>query len=344
MKKAFLFILTVALLLPVFPSAVFAANINISGFKMDSDYLNYGQICHINGSISSYYNLKTVEAIVYTSNGNFVTSSKDSNIGKPSYSIRSSKVDNGLSFGSISPGSYYLIVKATDTKGTSVSSSKFYFTIIGSLEINNLKIEYSSIYMGSGCNILGKITSKKNITKVRAVIERDKDFEGLYEEVGSPCVYNPKCKSIDIVSSPINSNLKFGNKAPGLYRVKVEAWDESGAKVTATSTTTIIRGVKIEANLATTTITKGCGCNVEGTIRTGSRITEAYGKIVQGNDTLYESKHITSGSKRKIDIKSSKINFDLPFGKLAKGSYTLVIYAKDYQGYEQTIRISFKVV
>lgn len=235
LKKTLIFFLMVALILPAFSDTAFAANIFIGDFSMDTTCIDYKHSCHINGSISSSNNLKTVEAIVYKkSTKKKVTSSKQTNINKPYYSLRSSKVDNDLKFANLSGGSYYLVVKATDSQGTTVSKS-IDFTITNSnLKITGLDTAKGSITKGSGCSIIGKISSNYTITKVRAVIEQ-KGYEGNYKEVGKAYVYNPNKKSIVIKNSPIDKNLKFGKLASGKYRVKIEVWDKTGSRRERTS-------------------------------------------------------------------------------------------------------------
>lgn len=200
------------------------------------------------------------------------------------------------------------------------------------LKITDLKTAKSAITMGQGCSITGKITSNYKITKVTGYIERDKDFEGQYEVVGKSYSYNPNAKSVTLKNSKLDKNLKFGDKAPGKYRVRVVATDSSGKKVTAISPVMYIQGLKIEAKLATTSIKYKSACNLTGTIRTDNRIEKAYAVIYKGkseskNNVVKQSKTYST-IYRHLDI-GATINYDLKFGELAKGTYTLVIYAED---------------
>ena len=216
------------------------------------------------------------------------------------------------------------------------------------LTIANLKTAQTAITMGRGCSITGKITSNYKITKVKATFLRDKDFEGQYETVGTPYTYKPNKKSYELKGSAVDKNMKFGNLAPGKYKVKIEAWDASEKKITKYTNVFYIEGLKIDAKLATTSIKKGSACNLTGTIRTDNRIDKAYAIIYKGTTVKAANEVMRSKTYstiyRHLDI-GATINYDLPFGKLSKGTYTLVIYAEDEVLVPQvTKKITFKIV
>jgi len=233
------FLFAVVLLVAALPEKAHAAgprfsNIaieGISGFRL-RPFTSH----HISGTVTSGtgYNLNYVEAAVYSrSTGKRVTSGIYG-IGKGSFSIRSSQVDNNLRFAKLAPGNYDLKITAADTKGNKASTS-VYFYIASDLNMTNLSV--SNYHMTPGCayNIYGTITSDYKITKVCASIQHFIGQEGIYKDVTSVVTYKPNAKTVNIVNTPINKDLKFGSlpaDSKYMYRVKIQAWDDSGTTIT----------------------------------------------------------------------------------------------------------------
>ena len=235
------FLFAVVLIVAVLPSKALAAgprfsNIAIEG--IEGYRLRPFTSHHISGTVSSGtgYNLNYVEAAVYSrSTGKRVTCSGIYGIGKGSFSIKSSQVDNGLKFANLAPGQYDLKITAADTKGNT-SSKTLYFYIESDLIMRNLSVSNKVMKQGCAYNIYGTISSDYKITRVRAVIQHFIGQEGKYKDTNQVVEnYRPNAKSVNIVDTPINKDLKFGAlpaDSKYMYRVKIQAWDDSGMTIT----------------------------------------------------------------------------------------------------------------
>ena len=229
LRIAVVCLLAIILLLPALPQKALAANgptyKNI-GLKDDDYILKYGYGCSILGTVSSGsgYNLQYVEAIVYTTGGKKVTSSGAYNLRKGSYTLKGSQVDNGLKFGSLSGGDYYMVIKAADTKGNSSTSSRVYFSVRSDLKISGFSVDTKNMKRGKGCNINGTISSNYKITKARITLKRYAN--GKYTNV-QQYEYNPGVKSFKIKESKLNDNIKFGQEPAGTYVLYLEVWDST---------------------------------------------------------------------------------------------------------------------
>ena len=185
---------------------------------------------------------------------------------------------------------------------------------------------------GKSFNLTGTVSSSSKITSLKGEIIKN----GSVVQSKS---YNPNSTSVDIKSSTINANLKFASLATGSYTLKYTA--VAGSKTfTKTVSFTICEPV-INMTSAPTSINKGSAFNLAGTISSSAKITSVVGQIKSGS-TVKQTQTINPNST-SVDIKSSKINANLKFGSLAKGSYTLVITATDATGATKTYTKSFTV-
>lgn len=235
------FLFAVVLIVAVIPHKAFAAGPRFSNLAIEgiSGYrLRPFTSHHILGTVSSGtgYNLNYVEAAVYSrSTGKRVTCSGIYGIGKGSFTIKSSQVDNGLKFANLAPGQYDLKITAADTRGNT-SSKSLYFYIASDLAMSGLRVSNTHMKPGCAYNIYGSITSDYKITRVRAVIQHFIGAEGIYVDTNQVVEnYRPYTKSVNIVDTPINKDLKFGALPADtkyMYRVKIQAWDDSGTTIT----------------------------------------------------------------------------------------------------------------
>ncbi len=185
---------------------------------------------------------------------------------------------------------------------------------------------------GKVFNLTGTVSSNYTITK----------FTGEIVKNGSVIQsrdYYPTAPSFEIKPTPINSDLKFGSLEKGSYTLRYTA--VAGGKTYTKSLSFNICEPSINMTAAPTTINKGSVFNLAGIVSSLAKIKKIVGEIKSGN-TVKQSKSIPCDAY-SVDIKSSEINRDLKFGKLAKGSYTLVITATDATGTSKTYTKSFTV-
>ena len=343
---AMLALLILVLCLPTFSQPVSAALV-FSNVRMANTNLAVGESCAIYGTVTSNnsYNIKYVRASIRdASTGKEVDYSEKNNINAKTFTIRSSVVDTNLKFGKRPRGSYYLQYTAVDSSGRTYQSSKVSFTVGKSnLAIKNVKLSKDYIPLGKPCNLSGTVTSNYKITTVRATIERYLRYEGQYKYVAAKEVA-PKTLSVDL-GGDLNQKVKFGEliTIPGRYHLIIEAWDAQGNYASSKPLIFDVTGLKIvNAHLTTTTISYGNACNIWGEVWSSTQIKKVSAAVYKGNTVLYRGVD-TSIHNFEEDIVSSKANKDIPFGKLARGSYVLEIYAEDVAGHTDLKRINFTV-
>ena len=298
--------------------------------------ITQGNSYNLTGNIASNYTIKTFKGEIIKGSSTVQSASCSPN--STSVSIASTAVNTNLKFGSLAAGSYTLKYTATDSSGKTVTLSRSFSVVSAS---SSLKISIgnapTTLTQGSSYNLTGTVSSNYSI----------KTFKGEIIKGGSvvqTASCSPNSTSVNIASTAVNANLKFGSLAAGSYTLKYTATDSSGKTVTASKSFTVQSAastLSISMTSAPTSINKGSSFNLAGTVKSNYKITSVVGKIKQGN-TAKQSVTINPNST-SVDIKSSNINMNLKFGSLAKGSYTLEITAKDSSGATKTYTKSFTV-
>lgn len=311
--------------------------------SMDTTTLKPKNGCNITGYVASNAKLTDVTGQILNSSGS-VVQTKSQNPGATFFDLKTSKINENLTFGSLSEGSYKLKITATDANKKTTSSTISFTvgnggsTAASTLAITSLSPSNVSIQKGKSYNISGTVSSNYTITAVKG------EFINSSGKVVQTATVKPNSKSLDLKSSDINMNLAFGKLDPGNYTLKITATDSkktvsSGKSFTITPAPSKLTGT---VSMATTTIKKGNGCNILGSFSSGSKITNVTGKILNSSGTALQTQSI-SPNTTSVDLKSSKINQNLKFGTLAKGSYKLQVTAKDSAGNTLTKTISFTV-
>ena len=318
-----------------------ASTLAISSLSLATNPVTAGTGCNVLGTISSNYNISTVTGQILNSSGSVVQTASISPNAK-SVDIKSTALNTNLKIGNLSAGGYTLRVTATDAKKS--VTSNYTFSVKNADPASTLSIslgmDTTSITQGNGCNITGTISSNYNITSVTGV------FINSSGNVVQTASISPNSKSVDLKSSAINSNLKFGSLAAGNYTLKVTATD---AKKTISSSKSFtiqgksVAGLSGSIGMATTRVSYGSGCNITGSFSSGSRITSVTGKISNSQGTTVQTETIYPNAT-SVDLKSSAINSNLRFGKLSRGGYTLTITAVDAAGNTLTRNVTFSVV
>lgn len=120
------------------------------------------------------------------------------------------------------------------------------------------------------------------------------------------------------------------------YQLSDKTWVYSGNVKKLPST------LSISMTKTPASIIKGKIFNLEGTVSSNYNLKLVTGEVfnADGKRVLY-SDSVPSG--KKLTIRTSGVNKELSFGKLSKGSYRLVISAKDSSGKSVTWKKSFTV-
>ncbi len=296
----------------------------------DIGTVEQGAVHNISGTITSNYKITEVTGkILY---GSFVEQSYTIYPNTTSVDLKSSAINTNLKFGSLLGGYYTLQITAKDSSGATKTASKS-FTVKGST-LDITLVDIGTVEQGAVHNISGTITSNYKITSVTGKILSGSTVKQNYT------IY-PNATSVNLKSSAINTNLKFGSLAAGTYTLQISATDSSGATKTASKTFTVKgTGLSITVN-SIGNISKGSAYNITGKVTSNYKITNVTGKILSGS-TVKQSYTIYPNTT-SVDLKSSAINTNLKFGSLAVGSYALQITAKDSSGATATKTIYFTV-
>ena len=317
---------------------VLTSTLNIAVTKYPTS-LEKGKAHDIAGTVKSNFKITSVVGAIIDASGK-TTQTVTVKPNKTSLDLKSSNINNKLKFGSLAIGDYTIKITATDASGKTMSWSS-------ALKIkgpdSTIKISMTayptSITKGTKRDVAGTVKSNYKITAVA----------GAIYDVNGNAVQNvsvkPNKTSFDIKSSDINNKLKFGDLAVGKYTLKIAAKDESG-KLVSWETPLEIKAVastlKISMTSAPSSIKKGSSYNLKGTISSNYKITSATGSILNSSGSAVQTVKVTPNATSH-SVNTSKINNNLKFGSLAKGSYTLRIVAVDASGKSVTYNKAFTV-
>ena len=135
------------------------------------------------------------------------------------------------------------------------------------------------------------------------------------------------CYDFEVPANRASVAVTRGNSA------KTKYWPIYGGEVSAPKITLT------SPSAATTTINKGSSLNIIGTVAANGLSTTVKGYIKNASGKVLQSASATTSST--LTIKSSAININLVFGKLAVGTYTLYITAQNGKG---TVSVTKTVV
>lgn len=193
----------------------------------------------LTGTVTSNYELTSVSAYIYNTNGDTLYSAMVTSIGSTTFNIANSGIDNSLPFGSLPVGSYYLVYEASDKSGNSATWTSAVFYIVessnggGSTNTDStLTISPTAYPTGNiskaAYTLSGTITSNYSITAVTAqIISANGTVAQTVTDAPNSTSYSFKSK--------IDANLKFGSLDSGYYYLYISATDSSGNTTAWTS-------------------------------------------------------------------------------------------------------------
>ncbi|MBR5348832.1 MAG: C39 family peptidase [Lachnospiraceae bacterium] len=305
---------------------------------MDTTTLKSQKSCNITGYVASNAKLTEVTGQILTPSGSEVQAITV-NPNSSYLDLKSSDVNMELKFGTLSDGSYTLKITAkdannkTDSKTISfmVGDSPIPVSTTSTLAINSLSLDATKIIHGKVCNINGSVSSNYAIQTVKGEI-----LDGNGKAVQTITI-KPNSKYLNIRTSDVNMNLKFGKLEIGSYKLKITASDSQksvnktidfkvvdSAPIPVPSSTLTIKDLSTSLNPVPT----GNSCNVLGTVSSNFEIKKIVGTIVNSSGKTVQTATITPNTKY-VELKTSGINANLIFGKLSTGGYTLTVTATD---------------
>ena len=314
--------------------------LTITGGTTVPDTIAVGKAVNVRGTVTSASsNMTALTVGVYDSNGRFVTGRTIAPNVK-SYDL--SRLDAYVAFNKLTAGNYtyaviasnaansnYTLVNKKFTVGsgttTTTSTTGDALTITGSTDVPD------SIAVGRAVNVRGTVTSaSSNMTALTV---------GVYDAAGkfvTGRTINPGSRSYDL--SRLDAYVAFNKLAAGSYTYAVIASNASNTNYTlvnkkftvggGSSTTTVNDALTISGGTAMpSTITKGRGVIVRGTVTSGS--TGISSVTVGVYDTA--GNRVTGGSATP-NAKSynlSALDSQVRFDQLPTGTYSYRVIASN---------------
>ncbi len=179
-----------------------------------------------------------------------------------------------------------------------------------------------SILVGKSFSISGNISSPNNISKVTVAIT---DAAGASKVTASA---SPNAKSYNI--SGLDAKIPFGSLAVGSYTFTVTATDSAQTKRWAYPFTVVSSVTMSIADVtAPTSIKVGNTFSIAGKITCPENITTV-SVSVYNSSNVYQTGGTATPNATSYNI--SGVDAYVSFGKLAVGSYTMVVTAKSANG------------
>lgn len=207
--------------------------------------LDAGTSFGLRGSVDSNYSIARVRGYVKDSNGSVVLSSNDTP-GSTSMNIQYADLNNSLVFNRLSPGSYTMIVEATDTSGRVVTATKDF-----SVRSKETYTDNSS--SGSGVDGTVQIPSSWDDLSIRTGPSTDYTIVGSMPQGARCTVYPDRTVSgwyyvnyngIWGYASGRQINLNLGGSAPSNTRVGIinipSSWDDLSIRTGPSTDYTIV--------------------------------------------------------------------------------------------------------
>ena len=331
------------------------STICIAGVKAPSS-IKKGNSFSIYGEIDSNYLIKSVEVAVIDSKGDkAITASA-----KPSawrYDVH--ELDERVKFGKLGKGKYTYRITAKDEKKTAVlhectfkvtdssgSASETKPTQAASAAAvvptttaaSTLKIKGAtaptSVVLGKGFGVAGKITSNKKITKVTVSIT-DSEGNAVISETAKP-----NKKSYDL--SALDKDIKFGTLSLGTYTYKVTATDKEKTADLVKSDFKVVKAstLRIKSYTYPEKINKGKAFDIKGQVKSNRKITKVWIAVFDSSGKRIRSASAKPNKKKyELAVIDSKIRFN----NLKKGEYTYKVTAKDTEQKLVLIKKNFTV-
>ena len=186
----------------------------------------------------------------------------------------------------------------------------------------------TTLKAGSSFGLRGTITapSSAKLTRVNSYVINSKGKTVL------SAVDKVNTTSFNIQKGNINQQLKFGKLGAGTYTLKITATNAKETK-SYTKKFVVIAKPKLSMTSAPSSIKKGSSYGLRGTITAASnaKITKVNSYIIDSKGKTVQSA-VDKVNTTSFNVQKGKINQNLKFGKLAKGTYTLKITATNAAG------------
>ncbi len=324
---------------------IFAAMLSVSGeasFTATRTGVNYpvnlkvGQTFSIKGSVTA--SVRIAKAVVTIYDGDGVNCLQRYTAYPNSKVFNITDADMVMEFNKLKKGQYYYRVSVFDAEGYKVNVVNRLFTVGDStvkptVTLTGFKAPEKH-KAGTTFDVTGIISSNFVMKNVVCTI---------YDSTGKSCLqrYSVKVNGTSYNLKKANNYLLFDKLNVGTYYYRICVYDQSNTKyravnkkfqVVAGSSITLQNGVPA----SNVTIKQGSSLSLGGTITSANRLTAVKGTITNSAGEIIYTKKVNPDTKT-YKLAGSAIDSALYFEKLAAGTYTLKISAKDNQGTVKTL-------
>ena len=301
--------------------------------------LTEGDSFSVKGSVKSEYNIESIKIGICNTEGNWLSGHFATK--KPAaktYDL--SNASSSLKLSTLTPGSYFFTVQATDSNKTTQTILQDEFTVTkkpSKITVSGFTYPVS-LKEGSSFTLKGTVKSTYNIKRVRVGIwnnDTGKWYSGMMAE------FNPDSTTFDI--SQADSSIRFSDLVGGTYYYKVYVTDTEGYSRSVIkkkfTVSNIVSKITISSNSSYPSVmTQGNSFSLVGTVNSAVELDYVKVGICDADGNWLDGFYKKVKNIKEKSFYLYQVDEDISFGKLAPGNYRYRIYAKDLNGTGKTVR------
>lgn len=313
--------------------------IKISGQSVP-DTMKVGDFFSVKGTVTSDKALTSVSVGVYDSQGTLKTG-KTVLVNTTSYNLKN--LDAYITFNTLSAGTYYYRIKATNSVGT-VTLIDQKFTIASNQPTVSSEIKISghsvpgALKSGAFFSVKGTVSSEKALTNVTVGVY---DSNGAMK-TGKSVAINTKSYNL----SNLDAYIQFNSLANGTYYYRITATNSAGTvtlvnqKFTVGTVGTTTAKINISGQSIPGTLKVGATFSVKGTVTSDQALTSVLVGVYDSKGTLKTGKTALVNTKA-YDLKN--LDAYITFNTLPAGEYYYCIKATNASGTITLVNQKFNV-
>jgi len=322
MKKLICAILIVSVIFCSIAVSVSAAGLTLTGANYPTT-LTKGSFFSVQGTVQSENLITAVKAGVYDQSGK----SQFGYTATPwttSYDVN--YLDSYMSFSKLDTGTYTYKITASDTKTSDVVLLQKTFTVTATaagLTLTGATYP-TTLTKGTGFKVEGTVQSGYSITAVKAGVY-DSSGKSQFEYTATPWTTSYNVNYLD-------SYMTFSKLDTGTYTYKIIASDTKTSNVVLLQKNFTVTSSAATASLTLTgatyptSLTKGTGFKVEGTVKSDYSITSVKVGVYSQSGTAQFERTVNPGA---TSYNINSLDSYMTFSKLNAGTYTYKIVASD---------------
>ncbi len=196
----------------------------------------------------------------------------------------------------------------------------------------------TAVKLGTCFGLKGKITCNKKITDVTAGIYTDSKGKNAVQKIS----VKPNSTSYDLYGK-VNDSLIFNNLKKGTYYYRVTVTAKGTSKTLINKKFTVVPSITISGETKPTSVTKGNCFGLRGTISDVRKMTNVTAGIYTDSNGKNAKQKVSVNPNASSYNLNGKVNNELIFNYLPKGTYYYRVTAADSYGTEILINQKFTV-